>query len=302
VKRIFIAVLLLSLFAPGCGDDDDPSGPGPATNEMSANVDGQSWQADQSAITVQGNANSPFLGTLSIAGTELGGTNENITLVLSFVSGPGTYPLGVNILTNAGGTGAYTQAPSTFITTLTGEAGVVTITTRTNTRIAGTFSFEATEISGPGTVNVTNGKFDITVEGGLPALPTGSGSVMSANLDGDFWNASTILSNRQSANQFNLVVTNTEYSMTMTSVVDILAGNIYGIPGQIQLTINRFGTIDSWQAQAGPNVATVSIIESTEGQLVGSFSGSIPQISGGTTALAISDGQFNVFFQPVEGN
>ncbi|HET9886302.1 MAG TPA: DUF6252 family protein, partial [bacterium] len=203
MKRIFFAVLLLSLLAPGCGDDDDDTtGPGPANNEMSANVDGQAWRADQSAITVNGGASTPFQGTISIAGTQLGGVNENITLILSFISGPGTYPLGVNFLTNAGGQATFTQAPTSFVTILTGEAGVVTITTRTNTRIAGTFSFDASDISGPGTVSVTNGVFDITVEGSLPALPTGSGSEMSANLDGNFWNAATILANRQSANQF----------------------------------------------------------------------------------------------------
>jgi hypothetical protein len=269
---------------------------------MSANVDGQPWEADQSAITVNGGSSTPFQGTISISGTQLAGGNKTILLVLSFISGPGTYPLGVNFLTNAGGQATYTQAPTSFVTALTGEAGVVTITTRTNTRIAGTFSFLASDITGPGTVNVTNGEFDITVEGGLPTLPTGSGSEMSANLDADFWNAATILANRQSANQFNLVVTNTEFAMTMTSVVDILAGSVYGIPGQIQLTINRLGTIDSWQAEAGPNVGTVSITESTEGQLVGSFSGVIPQVSGGVTPLTVSDGEFNVFFQPVEGN
>ncbi|HET9886741.1 MAG TPA: hypothetical protein VFR10_04450, partial [bacterium] len=61
---------------------------------------------------------------------------------------------------------------------------------------------------------------------------------------------------------------------------------------------NRLGTLDAWQAEAGPQAGTVSITESAEGQLVGSFSGSIPQVSGGTTPLTISDGEFNVFFQP----
>jgi hypothetical protein len=269
---------------------------------MSANVDGQFWQADQSAITVSGNTNTPRQGTISITGTKLAGGNKTITLVLSFVSGPGTYPLGVNFATNAGGTAAYSEAPNSWLTTLTGEAGTVTITTRTDTRIVGTFSFNATELPGsaPSTVRVSNGEFDITVEGGLPDLPTGFGSVTSANLDGDFWNASTILATSSTPGRFDLVLTNTEYSMTMFPLVDILAGSTYGIPGQISLTINRLGTTDSWHTDGGPNVGAVTITEFTDAQLVGSFAGLIPQISGGITPLSIADGQFNVFFQPIQ--
>lgn len=300
VKRIFISLLLLSFLAAGCGDDDEPTGPG-AGNKMSANINGQFWESDQSAITITSDSASASQGTMIISGTKLSAGNKNITLELSFISGPGTYPLGVSVLTNAGGRGLYSDPPNSWLTPMTGEAGTVTISTRTDTRIVGTFSFDADEFPGspPSTVRVTNGKFDITVEGGLPDLPTGIASVTSANLNGDFWNAATIIAYATVPGEFNFAGTTTEFAIAIFPLVPVSAGNTYGIPSQISLTINRIGSTDSWHSDGGPNVGTLTVTEFTDDQLVATFDGVIPQLSGGITPMAITDGQINVFLQPI---
>jgi len=302
VNRIFISLLLLGFLAAGCSDDDEPTGPGAAFNKMSANVDGQFWQSDQSAITITGDSATAPQGTMVISGTKLTGGNKNITLELSFITGPGTYPLGVSVLTNAGGRGLYSEAPNSWLTPMTGEAGTVTISTRTDTRIVGTFSFDADEFPGstPSTVRVTNGEFDITVEGGLPALPTGIASVTSANLNGDFWNAATIIAYATVPGEFNFAGTTTEFAIAIFPLVPVSAGNTYGMPSQISLTINRIGSTDSWHSDGGPNVGTLTVTEFTNDQLVATFDGVIPQLSGGITPMAITDGQINVFLQPIE--
>lgn len=306
MKRILSPLLLLilfalGLFAAGCSDDDNPVDPGTVNNAMSAKVDGQQWSADQSAITVTGNAATPRQGTISISGTRIT-PQLNITLVLSFITGPGTYPLGVSIVSNAGGTGLVTNPPNTWLTPLSGEAGTVTISTRTDSRIAGTFAFVAAELPGSssGATIVTEGHFDITVSGGLPALPTGLASAASAKLNGDDWNAAAIIANSASAGVFNFVGTTTEFSIALQPSVSVLAGYTYGIPSQMDLTMTRIGSTDTWHAEAGPDIGSVTLIEFTDDQLVGTFQGTIPQSSGGTTPMVVTEGQFNLSLQPIE--
>jgi hypothetical protein len=206
------------------------------------------------------------------------------------------------VATNAGGTGLVSDPPNSWLTALNGEAGSVTITTRTDSRIAGTFQFDATNVPGTaaGIARVTNGEFDITVSGGLPPLPTGFGSSVSANLDGDFWNAATIVANSPSFGAFNLVGSTTEFSISIVPKVQVSAGETYGIPFQIDLLITRIGSDDTWHAEGGPNVGTVTITEFTNDALVGAFQGSIPQATGGIEQMLVTDGQFNVYLQPIE--
>ena len=64
------------------------------------------------------------------------------------------------------------------------HAGSVTITVRTENRIAGTFYFEANVNifrMYPRHYSVTNGTFDVTADNGLPALPTGTPSGSAAH-------------------------------------------------------------------------------------------------------------------------
>jgi hypothetical protein len=300
-RHLAPALLLLTLIAAGCGDDDT-TGPGPnGPNAMSATIDGQPWVADPSLITVTSNSNTARQGTLLITGGRIS-TGEAVTLTLSFVSGSGTYPLGVNFLTNAGGHGQVVDVPDSWNTPLNGAAGTVNITTRTSTRIAGSFSFTAKAVTGgttPETRIVTGGSFDITVSGGLPALPTGLPSSVSATIDGAFWNAATVEGESSGSDDFTFAAFTNEgtvYSVTLSPTVPVTAGVIaYGIPSQMSLTITRTGTSDTWRATAGPDIGSVTITAFSGNRVMGTFSGTIPPFSGGaSTALEVTGGVFDV--------
>jgi len=278
-----------ALFAMGCGGDDDPTGPGGGGNTFRANIDGASWSAVSSTIQVTGGAD-PRLGTIVITGGNAGG--NAIILTLSFIGGTGTYPLGVNPGTNAGGTGSVVDVPITWLTPLSGAAGTVEITTRSATRIAGTFEFTATPLgAGAPHVAVTGGGFDITIDSGLPALPTGGGSVMTAKIDGEDWNGATIT---QVGNGSSFGGTTTEYSINFTGAVSPGAFDLGPGPGRWQCQILRIGSGDSWYAGTNDSVGTIIFATVLPGRMQGLFYGTLPPLSG-TDSLVVTDGFFSVY-------
>lgn len=153
-SALAIVAIAVSAACGGGGDDDDPNGPGGPTN-MSAEVDGESWSG-------LGNAARAAGGIYTITGVD--GT-DGISIQLFNISGPGTYALGMNT-TGFGGTAIFSTTGAGWGTPLTGLAGSVTITTLTDTRIAGTFAYEATPLNGSaaGTKQVTDGEFDMLMQ------------------------------------------------------------------------------------------------------------------------------------------
>jgi hypothetical protein len=76
--------------------------------------------------------------------TRASGGRSSLTVTLTNIDAPGTYPLGVN-LTGFGGTATVGQRSDGWGTPLrgaAGDAGSVVVTSRTATRIKGTFSFD----------------------------------------------------------------------------------------------------------------------------------------------------------------
>jgi hypothetical protein len=138
----------------GGGDDDGGGGPGGQSN-MSARVDGNEWSG-------LGNAARSAGGIYTVTGAD--GT-DGISLQLYNIPGPGTYALGLNA-TGFGGTAIFSTVGAGWGTPLTGLAGSVTITTLTDTRIVGTFHYDATPLNGTasGTVEVTEGEFDMLLQ------------------------------------------------------------------------------------------------------------------------------------------
>jgi hypothetical protein len=150
------AILLVPLAA--CGGGDDPAGPGGGGAGMSARVDGQSWTAtfahgvrDQASVVVG-------------AAGQGAGTQINFALVSK---GTGTYPLGP-----AGDAAYLTQGGNGWVTGASGGSGSVTLTTLTDTRIAGTFEFTAVPVTGgaSGTRTITQGSFDVEFTNPIGAL------------------------------------------------------------------------------------------------------------------------------------
>lgn len=302
-SRFLLACLsIVSLVIVGCGGSSSPTGPsdqssGTGTgNVFSAIIDGTAWSSDANHITVTGSTSPTRAGTLVISGYETA-SGTTLSLTLSFVGGPSTQPLGVNINTTPGGIGMVAAPPASWTTPLDGAAGTITLSKRTSTEIAGTFSFTATaSVGATGTRNVTAGSFDITMAGGLPAMPTGTGSVVHASIDGTPWNAATIVGSNPGSGIFTLEADNTEYSVTLIPTVPVVAGTTYGIPSQMSLTVIRTGTSNSWAATSGVDVGSVTITTFDAHRLVASFDVTLPpQTASGS--LSMSEGAIDAYLQ-----
>jgi hypothetical protein len=159
---------LLVACGGGGGDATSPSGgnqnPGGSTGttQMTATINGQSFAASGTAavFAAQLDANS---GSYLLSGVETAASARAITFSFSGIAGPGTYPLGVDGVSVAGGIGSVSvSATNVWTTGLTGGSGTITITSLTTTRIAGTFTFTANAAGGnaTGTQSITNGSFD----------------------------------------------------------------------------------------------------------------------------------------------
>jgi len=300
-RAILSAVLVSGLLGLGCGGSDGgPAGPGNNNNgggnSFTAVIDGSNWTSSQMTIQLTGDAGNPQASPLVISGYE-NASGFSVQLFLGFIGSTGSYPLGVNAGSTAGGTAQVVHAPDIWMTPFSGAAGSLEVTTLTATRIAGTFAFTADALLSalPAQRSVTNGAFDITVSGGLPALPTRAGSTMRATIDGGAWNGATIVALNPGAGSFSVSGTNTAYSFTVTPKQPVAAGNSYGIPSQISLTVIRTGTADSWAAIGGADIGTWTIDSFTAAGMSGSFSGTIPGLSVGS-ALSIVDGEFTFEF------
>lgn len=297
------ALVVVALFALGCGGDDDPANPnddngggggGGGDKLFTATIDGTAWTATESTVQVTGGAD-PRLATITITGININ-NGIGVILTLSIISGPGPYLLGVNPASNAGGTGSVIVTPDTWMTPFSGAAGSVVITTRTATRIAGTFEFDASPlVPGPPDVDVTAGEFDITVASGLPALPNGSGgSVITATVGGEPWNAATI-SQVSAGASFGGI--STDYTVNFVGVVAPGAYTLGSGPGKWQCQVSRTGTTESWAVTSEDSVGTIIFITVQPGRMQGIFNGTIPQLNA-SAPLTLAAGFFSVYVGP----
>jgi hypothetical protein len=310
MKRTFgLGLLVLGLFAVGCGggggDDGGgpPTGPGPgggSGNTFTATIDGTAWKSDTNLISVTGNNPATRQGTLVITGFQTSSMRA-VSLFISFIIGPATQPLGVNQGTTPGGTASVIVGTDSWLTPMSGKAGTIKITARTDKRIAGEFNFAADGLL-PGMIpparTVTNGKFDITIDAGLPPLPTGVGSTAIATIGGTPWNAATIVGLHPGPGSFSIALDNTSYSISITPKVVVSAGNAYGIPSQINFQILETGTSNSWAAITGPDIGTFALTTLDANRMIANFSVTgLPALSGGGAPLTIIGGAINAHLE-----
>lgn len=137
------------LLAAACGSDG--TGPGPGSGPITAVIDGVSFVAEFATVSRSGNQ-------VSVNGASSGPPRA---IGFTFAdAGTGTYTIGPGLLVAAGvtiGNEAWTAGGDL-------GSGTISVTTFTESRIAGTFtlSLVATGNQSPQTVTVTNGQFDIT--------------------------------------------------------------------------------------------------------------------------------------------
>ena len=145
--------------ASACGGSDKSTGPNngvnaPGDGAISATINGTAWRSTKAADRASKSGtiyaivsfNLPYTLSLGIAG----------------LTGPGTVNL--NIGTGQGSQAIIANSTGGWGTAFAGGSGTITVTILTANRIAGTFSFDATPGSGnaTGTLQVRNGKFDVT--------------------------------------------------------------------------------------------------------------------------------------------
>jgi len=300
--RILVPVFLITLVASCSTQPSSLNGGGTFT----ADLDGTHFQATANYISVAGTG-GVVPGSAIISGTQVNSTTNttSVSLSLGYITGTGTYPLGVNQLTTAGGTLIISTTSGTSVgswtTAFTGAAGTITISSITSSQIVGTFQATAYPQSGVASAHkiVTNGKFTVPLNGFTVAPSSNPGSLIKATLGGTAFNAATI-SGQGSGSTFGTLGTTTDASNHTTTVSLTVSGSVAtggtyplvppaggGTYVAMMVTINNtsFGGLGSGDS------GSVTITSFSGGRAKGTFSGTL---SGG---LSVTNGTFDVKVQ-----
>ena len=151
VKLVFL--LLVSILIFSCSKDNDESSAATTTNTFTCKVNGNQWTGINPIAGVE-------LDIFALSAKAADRTEVSLAIASSdFVTGK-TIPLnaimlgGVNVQIQAGYTSA---ADVSFYPT----SGSIVLTSVTNDRVVGTFSFKAKRNEGSTTVEVTDGVFNM---------------------------------------------------------------------------------------------------------------------------------------------
>ncbi len=288
VGAMALLTLVVAMCGCGGGGSSGVAGPQGATGPMSARIDGVQWNGDELGGGLA--ASHPLLGMYVIPGRRTsGGTPEFLDLTLYNVAGPGAYPLGVNSTTFGGGA-IYGNANAAWNTPLNGMAGTAVVTTLTETRIAGTFAFQAEPLSGTaaGTRVVTEGTFDypIIASGVTGPLPDNAGSLVHASVDGAAWNGATIVALHNTTGTPSLIVG----ASTVATQLNLTISGITG-PGTFPIAFSPYclitwtelGTGHSWggsgsivgSSYVSNDSGSVVVTSLTSTRVRGTFSGKL---------------------------
>lgn len=301
------------IFLGACGDS---GGPGGGSAGFTARVDGQAWAADPIGTVAQAVPGVP--GALTVLGTQTSGSGSlGLTITLYNVSSPGTYALGVSsdIFGGTGQVGQGTGTPgsaNSWITENTGTAGSVTLTTLGGGRIVGTFSYVAEpgqNNSVGGTRTVTDGRFDLEFKGTLAPVPANKGSKVTAQFDGQLynaWSASGLLQDHLGGPGFQFSTTTKLHGLSIL-LSGVTAPGTYSLSntGPVRImTAGRNGGDAGhccWGGgSTGMDVGTITITSLTPSRVKGSLTATLRPTPGkpATTPLVITDGTFDVGIGP----
>lgn len=285
--QLILTALAASLIA--CGGESGPNGGGDGF--MRATINGESWESDGVFVDQGVLAQSP--GVFVLSGGEVSGSEaRSVTLTLAAIPGPGTYPLGVGG-TVRGGIGIVADAGAGWVTPLSGDAGTITITSLSATRIKGTFSFAAAASTGgaTGTRTVTQGEFDLPVKasgGSLPVLPANAGGRVAGSVGGSDWTAATVVMVLTQTGVLSLAASNTSFTVSAT-VSDMAGPGVYPLSNTAPATFLAVsGPPESpmapccWTALSG-QTGSITVETMTADRITGTFSGTL-QPDDGTSA------------------
>jgi hypothetical protein len=287
----------------GCGGGDGGGGNGNGSGggvRMSAEIDGASWSADPAVLGIVG---VPYVqaGTYAVTGVGRGAT-QTVVLQLYNIRGAGTYPLGVGVSV-AGGSGLVSDLTGGWSTPASGDAGTIEFTVLTESRMAGTFNFVAEALSGTatGTVEVTDGRFDLPVkpQGTVGPVPDNLGSKVSATLNGEAFNAAQVSTTDpgQIPGIFTIVADNSGYGISL-SLASVTEPGTYELNGDAARTMGVTGdgtdpTICCWTSNPGGS-GSVTITSLTVARVQGTFSATlVPSFGSPFTGELIVEGTFD---------
>jgi hypothetical protein len=295
---------MLAWTLAACGKSPTSPGPGnggggsSTAGSFSGVLNGEAWASGATLAFAQ----TDLPGRMTLVGVgPIGGRTGTLTITLGFITGTGTFPLGVNYLSNGGGGALFAESPqsATWTTLLDGASGTITVTSVTASRIAGTFQFTAAPGTGTsGTKTAANGLFDLPFRTSFTPAPQ-SGSRISATINGGAWNAATIAATA-SGMVLGFGGGNTVYNLSVAARV-FTAGSTYPLttgPDGVRLTIigQAPGVIAIWGG-AGGDTGSFTVTTFGGGRATGTFSGTLaPQGQTAGGPLVITNGSFDVRF------
>jgi len=291
------------------GGGTGPTGGG--SGSMSATINGTAWSAQSNLIQFpapQKQGHYPLYGARTA-----GNTLNGVTFNLVGITGPGTYRLGTAGGVS-GGFASVNEGSAIWQTPLSGAAGTISISTLTDSRIAGTFQFTAEGVVGSsGTREVTNGQFDIpiTLPGNLPPMAHADTGFMAVTMGGNPWYGATVAGGAPTGGSLLVISVNTTNSLTVsiapyngpgtytvggTNVgnrITVTQGTVQGLPccwgGRTQFVDNQLVSLDN---------GTITITSATANRIRGTFSATLaPGLTGTATAnLVLTNGGFSYGF------
>lgn len=277
------------------GADDSREG------SLSATIDGTAWVSTGQSTRTRVGEGVPN-GLLEISGSRTDdATTTRLDMTLAFVSGPGTYPLGVNIYVVQGGTALVrqdsAQSRTEWFTFLERVVGTVTITSLTSDRVAGTFHYNATLIpdyvSPMAMRSVTEGSFDLPLPPEFtPATPSDLGHAVRATADGSDWYAAAVVVRDMPG----VHITAGSDTMSLTIDIDppIVVGATYHLQdGSHSMAATRVGS-RSWGGVRPGTFGTITITEYSDTRAAGTFQATLAPWADGIAPIVITYGQFSI--------
>ncbi len=303
-KSVLFGAATLLLVSAGCGED--PAGVQDRSGEfyLSAKIGGADWTA--SPATIQTTGSNALPGWIALQGGSTGGNVRSMALQLGFITGVGTYPLGVNQGTTAGGAGVLVEGARSWMSPFSGSSGTVTITELTATRMTGTFSFDGDAVGStdaPLNVQIREGRFSVPLPPQF-AIPStdGRGSRVAATVGGQPWNAATIAGSGGGESLVAIVASTDDYSLTIALGPPEESGPqplSEGFPVR-RVSVQGLGAREGFWGRSGADEGTITVTSLTATRIVGTFSGTLrPTIAGSELPdLVLTNGEFDVRIAP----
>jgi hypothetical protein len=295
------------LIAAACGGGGDIAGTGDTNSggvHMTAKIDGTPWASGAAFITVV----QVLPGAYAITGTQSSTTNAiTMTISLANIRGPGTFPLGVGPGV-PGGSVILANSSTGWASPMSGADGSITITSLTDTQIAGTFNFVVT--GSAGTRTVTDGDFVASIKklSTIGAIPDNAGSTFNATIGGSTWNAAFV-SGGVTTSALSPVPTLAIGATNSTRGVMI---TLTGVTGPGTYTLGNSGSVtrqmgvtnvanpfsNMWTSVGGGASGSVIITSMTATRIKGTFSATLVPSPGSATTgnLTVANGVFDIGF------